>query len=131
MNNNITDAKISVILKIFKFDAMPSSLLNFNENKGILATKSKGNIIENGIRNCKPTNNGNKSVLISGIAATKIPPTVVGKPINEVVCLVSILNFAKRTAEDIGISRAKISGKKNPSKVVSLNIMSWGELRIM
>ena len=44
MNNNITDAKISIILKIFKLDAMFPSLLNFNENKGIFTTKSSGRI---------------------------------------------------------------------------------------
>ena len=106
------DAKISVILKIFKLDAILSSLLNFNENKGILATKSKGNIIESGIRNRKSKNNGNKSVLISGIAATKIASAGVGKPINEVVCLVSILNFANRIAEKIGNKKARIAGNK-------------------
>ena len=93
-NNNTKDDKISVILKIFKLDAILSSLLNFNENKGILTTKSKGNIIESGIRNRKSTNNGNKSVLISGIAATRIASAGVGKPINEEVCLVSILKLA-------------------------------------
>ena len=112
-----------VILKIFKLDVILSSLLNFNENKGILVIKSKGNIIESEIRNRKSTNNGNKSVLISGIAAIKIASAGVGKPINEVFCFVSILKFAKRTAENIGIRRANISGKKKPSMVVFLNMM--------
>ena len=119
------DAKISIILKTFKLEVILFSLLNFNEKNGILTTKSKGNIIESGIRNCKSTNNGNKSVLISGIATTKIAATGVGKPINEVVCRVSILKLAKRIAENIGISRAKISGKKKPSILASLNMILW------
>ena len=88
-----------------------------------MATKSKGNITESDIRNRKSTNNGKKSVLISGIAPIKIAITGVGTPINEVVCFVSILKFAKRTAENIGIRRANISGKKKPSMVVFLNMM--------
>ena len=112
MNNNTKDDKISVILKIFKLDAILSSLLNFNENKEILTTKSKGNIIESGIRNRKSTNNGNKSVLIRGIAATRIASAGVGKPINELVCLVPILNFAKRIAEKIGKRKPNIAGNK-------------------
>ena len=93
---------------------MLSSLLNFNENKGSLATKSKGDIIENGIRNHKFKNNGNsiESVLISGIAATRIASAGVGKPIKEVVFLVAILNFANRIAEKIGNKKARIAGNK-------------------
>ena len=94
MNNNITDAKISVILKIFNLELILSPLLILSENNGILATKSKGNIIESETRNCKSTNNGNKSILISGIAAIKIASTGVGRPINEEVCSVSILKLA-------------------------------------
>ena len=51
-------------------------------------------------------------LLISGIAATKIAGAGVGKPINEVVCLVSILNFANRIAERIGNKKARIAGNK-------------------
>jgi hypothetical protein len=36
----------------------------------------------------------------------------VGNPINAVVCLVSVLNFAKRIAEKMGIKKAIIDGKK-------------------
>ena len=91
---------------------MLSSLLNLNENKGILVIKSKGNIIESEIRNRKSTNNGNKSVLISGIAAIRIASTGVGKPIKEVVCFGSILNLANRIAENIGNKKERIAGNK-------------------
>jgi len=64
------------------------------------------------IRNRKSTNNGDESVLISGIAAIKIADAGVGKPINEVVCFVSILNFANRIAEKIGNKKARIAGNK-------------------
>ena len=91
---------------------MLSSLLNFNENKGIFIIKSKGNIIESEIRNRKSINNGNRSVLISGIAAIKIASAGVGNPIKEVVCLVSILNLANRIAEKIGNKKARMAGSK-------------------
>ena len=91
---------------------MLSSLLNFNENKEILVTNSKGNIVENRTRNRKSTNNGNESVLISGIAATRIASAGVGKPRKEVASLVSILNFANRIAEKTGNKKARIAGNK-------------------
>ncbi len=47
----------------------------------------------------------------NGIAAINIARTGVGNPINEVVCLLSILKLAKRIAEKIGISNAIIAGK--------------------
>ena len=127
MNNNIKEDNINSILKMFNLEFILSSALILSENNGILDIKSKGNIIESRIRNRKSTNNGNKPVLISGIAATKIASTGVGKPINEVVCLVSILKLAKRTAENIGISRANTSGKKKPSTGAFLNIIFWCE----
>ena len=113
MNNNIKDAKISVILKIFKIDTTLSSLLNFNENKGIFITKSRGRITEIAIKNLKSESIENCWYLsISGNDATKIASTGVGRPINAVVCLVSILNFANRIAEKIGNKKARIAGNK-------------------
>ena len=92
---------------------MLSPWLILSENKGILTTKSKGKITERTIRNRKSMKIGNKSKLISGIAAITIANAGVGKPIKEVVCLVSILNFAKRIAEKIGIKKAINDGLKS------------------
>ena len=100
---------------------MDSSLLNLRENKGISTTKSRGKTTAKAVRNCKLSNIVIWLESIRGIAAIKIANAGVGNPINEVVCLASILKFAKRTAENIGISKANISGKKNPSKVALLN----------
>ena len=56
MNNNITELIIKVILKIFNLELTLSPLLNFNENKGIFVTKSKGRTTEVAIKNLKSVN---------------------------------------------------------------------------
>ena len=55
-------------------------------------------------------NIGNWLKLIWGIAAINIPNAGVGKPINELDCFSSILNLAKRQAENIGIRNANDAG---------------------
>ena len=52
------------------------------------------------------------------MAAIKIAAAGVGNPINEVVCLVSILKLASLKAENKGISKAKKAGEKLRSAVV-------------
>ena len=73
---------------------MLSVLLNFNEKSGISTTKSIGIIIAITVKNCMSKNIGNCSELMCGIAAINIAKAGTGKPINEVVCLESILKLA-------------------------------------
>ena len=96
----------------FKF----SSLLNLSENNGILATNSNGKTREIKIKNRKSVNIGKSWYFsIKGRAAINIPTAVVGRPIKEVFCFESILNFAKRIAEKIGIKSAIKAGKNKES----------------
>ena len=93
----------------------PSALLNFKENKGISTIRSNGKIIARMLKSCKSKNIGNWLASICGMAAIKTANTGVGNPIKEVVCLLSILNFAKRIAENIGINNASDAGEVNIS----------------
>ena len=81
---------------MFNFELIFSCRLNFNENRGAFIIKSIGIIIANIIRNWMSVNIGNWLKFMWGIAAKNIPNAGVGKPINELDCLLSILNLAKR-----------------------------------
>ena len=97
---------------MFNLENRLSSWLILRENKGISATKSKDKITVTPINN-SALNHIPYSFPIIGKDAIKIAATGVGNPIKEVVCLVSILNFARRIAEKRGIKKAINDGKKS------------------
>lgn len=118
MKNNIAVDKISVILNTFNREIFFSVLLSLNEKSGIFITKSIGIITEIIDKNIMSENIGNCSKLIFGIAAINIANAGTGSPINEVVCLVSILNLANLYAEKIGIKSASVAGSKITSLLI-------------
>ena len=105
-------AKINRIRIIFNLDLISLWVLNFNENKGILLINRNGIIIAIIISSFISVNIGNLLKSIWGIDAINIANAGVGSPINECFCLLSILKFAKRYAEKMGIKNAKDAGKK-------------------
>ena len=105
MNNKIIDFIKNSNLIIFLVDFNFSSLLILIENSGNSATSNKDNIIV-----IASSISNEISVLylltIIGKDAINIAAAGVGSPINEDVCLVSILNFAKRIDEKMGNKKA-------------------------
>ena len=84
--------------------------LNFSANKGSSATNRKERIIDSAAKNqWLPTNERSKRlfVIIRGKELIKRALAGVGRPINELVCLVSMLNFASRSAEKTAIATDK------------------------
>jgi hypothetical protein len=103
---------------MFSLEFFFSVLLNLNEKRGIFITKSIGINTEIIDKNIMSENIGNCSKLIFGIAAINIANAGTGSPINEVVCLLSILKLANLYAEKIGIRSANVAGKKNTSLLI-------------
>ena len=95
--------------------------LNLNENKGRLLTSNKDIIIITILKKFKSVNIGKTSKLIWGIAIKKIADAGVGRPINDCCWFMSILNFASRNAEQIGIVKAISDDVKISFSIENLN----------
>ena len=105
MNNKIIDFIKNSNLIIFLVDFNCSWFLILIENNGNSATSNIDNIT------VITSNNSNENsvlywLIIIGKDAINIAAAGVGSPINEDVCLVSMLNFAKRIDEKIGNKKA-------------------------
>ena len=105
MNNKIIDFIKKSNLIIFLVDFSCSALLILIENRGNSAISNIDNITV-----IARSNSNENSVLywliIIGKEAINIAAAGVGSPINEDVCLWSILNFAKRIDEKMGSKKA-------------------------
>ena len=119
-NCNTTNSIAAVSKKIYR-TSLPLKLhcLNFNANKGTGITNIKHDSAENrSIPKGLSKNCGNSAglyVVIKAKDAIIIPLAGVGKPIKEVVCRVSLLNIAKRMAENMAMKKMGIITHSIPS----------------
>ena len=105
MNNKIIDFIKNSNLMIFLVDFICSLLLIFKENNGNSETSNTDNVAV--IDSNNSIENSVLYLLITiGKDAMNIAEAGVGSPIKEDDCLVSILNFAKRIDEKMGIKKA-------------------------
>lgn len=101
---------ISEILKKFFLEIIWFLKLNLSENNGKFITNRNGIIKEIIAKKSRLANIGNWLKLICGIDDITRAKAGVGSPLKEFICVVSILKFAKRYAEKIGIKSASDAG---------------------
>ena len=104
MNNKIIDFIKNNNLIMFLVDFNCSLFLILIENSGNSVTSNKDNIIVT--KNNSKENSVLYWLIIIGKDPINIAAARVGSPINEFVCLVSMLNFNKQIDEKTGNKKA-------------------------